>query len=332
MGENPVINGPGWDFGVMWEVGRAILAGQDPYTVFGSFYPPAMSYLFVLFALLPLGLAYGLWTAANIGFLLRAVGLRRMMAWLLFVPMFMVIAAGQVDAAFLALATFLPKRDWKSVAAAALITLKPQVALLLLPLFLVRWLLTDRRRLAAFVGATAVLHLWPLALDPTIGSRWIERLTSSVGYRQMASPGLWSVVSEPKWLIGLLAMAIIIGALMTRREWVSRAANVLALPVGFFYDTVVLTGSTPARLLVPVSWLALGLAHFANAYWPFALIPAAALVWNLRGLRVHLFLRTTDSIAIAGRWAFGQSGLITPWVTAPQTFLLTPWFSLMVTG
>lgn len=294
MGENPIITGPGWDFGIYWNVGRAILTGGDPYAVFGSFYPPATTILFALFALVPFAVAYGAWTFGNLIFLARAVGIRKAPVWLFFFPVLFVIAAGQIDLALVALATFLPRKDWKSVAAAALITLKPQFAFLLLPFWLVQWLISDRRRLGAFVGATALVQGWPLLIDPTLYGRWIDRVALYGGGagRAIASPGVWSLPLSGffgEWAIASAAGSLVVIAVIAAirgREWLSRSALVLATPTGHAYDAAALAGSAPAWLLIPLSWLALAAAHAVGSFAPLAAISVAAFVWNA-GKVVH---------------------------------------------
>lgn len=286
VGENPTITGPGWDFGVFWNTGRAILAGHDPYAVFGSFYPPAATILFAIFALLPFAFAYGAWTAANVLFIVKAVGIRKAPVWLLYFPILSVIAAGQVDLALVALATLLPSKGWKSVAAAALITLKPQVALLLLPYWLITWLISDRRRLVAFVGVTLAVQGWPLLIDPTLFIRWIERVRvygGGASYGVVTSPGVWSL-PVGTGLTALLAVAFILIAIVAAlrgNERITRSALVLATPFGHEYDGAAIVGAAPGWLLVPLSWLTLIAAHTAASYWPLALIPAAAFIWNV---------------------------------------------------
>lgn len=304
MGENPTITGPGWDFGVYWNVGRAILTGHDPYAVFGSFYPPAATILFAIFALVPFALAYGIWTFGNLIFLARTVGIRKAPIWLLFYPVLFVIAAGQIDLALVALATFLPRKDWKSVAAAALITLKPQVALLLLPFWLIQWLVADRRRLVAFVGATALVQGWPLLVNPTLYGRWLDRIFVYGGgaARAGASPGIWSLPVGGT-IIAAAAGSLVIGAIVAslrKREWLARSALVLSTPTGHAYDAVALVGSAPAWLLIPLSWLALVAAHAVGSFAPLAVISLASFLWNA-GKVVHE-ARTSNG-KVAGRAA-----------------------------
>jgi hypothetical protein len=283
MGENPTITGLGWDFGIFWNVGRAILAGQDPYAVFGSFYPPAATIIFAIFALVPFGVAYGLWTVANVAFLARIVGPRNPV-WLFYFPALFVIAAGQIDLALVALATFLPRKDWKSVAAAILITLKPQVAFLLLPYWLVTWLISDRKRLAAFGLGALLLQGWPGLFDPAIFSRWLLKATEYGGGagRAAASPGVWSLPIPDLGLVLLSASLVgfAIFAALRRDETLSRASLVLATPTGHSYDGSVLVGAAPAMLMIPLSWAALGLAHAVGSFWPLSLTTLAVFIWN----------------------------------------------------
>lgn len=283
MNENPPILGPGWDFSVFWNVGRAILHGANPYTVFGSYYPPLTSYLFVIFAVMPQAVALALWTAANVFFLVRLCRGRSALAWVLFFPTLMVFAAGQIDLAFVWAASYLNRKDWKSVAAAVAITLKPQLALVLLPYWLFEWATRDRRRLVTFGVTAGAVHALPLLWNASLLSAWMSK-AFGVPDRYVTSPGIWSLGAPPSltWLLVLAALGLGLAALQwAGSEHGVRSAVLLSMPLGQTYDLSTLTGAAPAWLLVPLSWAALGLAHLTRSFGPFALLPAAVLVYRL---------------------------------------------------
>ena len=167
----------GFDFSVFWETGRALLEGRDPYSVHLSAYPPAAAYFYALFALIPMAYAFPLWCGANILFLydtLRRRGLaREFPAWLASTPALFILLSGQIDLLYLWLANFILAEGRWAVLAAVLVTLKPQVAFVVLPWHLLRWLRFHPKRLFAWAGMCLLLHGFPLLNDPNVYQRWL---------------------------------------------------------------------------------------------------------------------------------------------------------------
>jgi hypothetical protein len=276
----------GYDFYVYWQIGRAILQGADPYLVENAAYPPATMILYTLFALLPFLPAFGLWSGLNFlslfDVLRRQKLARQFPAWLAFTPSLFILLTGQIDLVFLWLVSWLGRGGWRAVLAAAAVTLKPQVALVVLPWLLLRWLLHERAQLLRWLVITLALHLSPLLLDANIYQRWIETVQSDATWRAPLSSGIFSLanLSIPVPLLVLAALAIAIWGL-TRDEVTARIALLLAQPIGLWYEDVLLAGLIPWQLLVPVSWLAFLLSVLLKSSLPFLLIPLSALVWRV---------------------------------------------------
>jgi len=276
----------GADFFNFWAIGRAILAGQTPYSYSISQYPPATAFFFVLLALLPFQFSYALWTGLN--FVLVVDFIRKLKqnhwkwAWLGFAPVLFVLLVGQIDIFFLWLASLMPTRGWKAVLLGALLTLKPQIAFIVLPWFLLQWLIHERATLLKWVLVTAALHLSPLLFDPNIYQKWLASIQTQEDWRMLASPGVFALSNLYVPLLIILLMALAIAILGIRRDpLTSRAAQLLALPMGLWYENVLLLGSVPWWLVVPVSWLTFYVATLVHNNYPFAIIPLLVFGWRM---------------------------------------------------
>jgi hypothetical protein len=277
----------GFDFYNFWHTGQAVLAGNGPYSVPDSFYPPAMAYIFTILALLPFNLGFGLWTGVNL-ILFRKTVLRFQkgwggIAWLAFAPVTFIFLTGQIDILFLWLAGFLTSKGWKAILAGVLVTLKPQIAFIVLPWFLLQWMLHERPQLLWWAAGTVTLHTLPLLVDPLIYHKWLASAGGESSWRLAASPGVFSLTNldVPLVVIGILAVAIVIlGFIILRNPMFSRTAQVLAMPAGLWYESVFLIGSTPWWLLVPISWATFIVANQIHNNYPFVLIPLVSFIWQ----------------------------------------------------
>jgi hypothetical protein len=258
---------------------KGIVAGLPPYATYGSYYPPLTTLLMVPLAFLPQVPLYFAWVLANLAMLVHLARGRRALAWAAFTPFLFTVVMGNMDFALVWIAQWLNRKDWKSVAAAVAITLKPQVAFVLLPYFLWKWLRTDRRKLAWFAGLAGAAHAAPLLLRPTILAEWVAAAASyGANSDNVATPGLFSFGLNP--LTISLAVGIVLLALLSGREFVLRSALFFCLPAGHTYDAATLTMTAPAILLVPVSWIGLLLGPYTNGMSWF-LLPAIVAGWNL---------------------------------------------------
>jgi hypothetical protein len=289
----------GWDFSIFWQIGQAVLEGRSPYTVEFSRYPPAAAFLFTIFALLPFTVSFAAWSGINIALTLH--GLRRMrlgrkgLAWLLYAPLLFNLLTGQLDVVFWWAALFLgtgaaqPEpggwrswRNWAPAAAGAFLTLKPQLALVVLPWFVLRWLRHRRGLVARWVGLCAVLHLLPLCYDLMIYNQWLGALSGVSEMKTGVSAGIFAfgMWGLPTWLLAALGLALGLWGWF-QEEKISRAAMLCAFPLTIWYDDMLLAGRGPALLLVPLSWLAFAAAALAQNSLPLTAIPVATLAWAL---------------------------------------------------
>jgi hypothetical protein len=295
----------GWDFSIFWEIGRAVLEGRSPYAVEFSRYPPAAAFLFVIFAFLPFTAAFAAWTGLNVALYIHR--LRRMKlglsgwVWLLYTPFLFNILTGQLDILFWWAAMGLrpPRQDtnapdpmgaspanrpdresWIPVLAAAFITLKPQLAAVVLPWYLVRWLLHERGLLLRWVGITALLHALPLVFDPGIYGKWLAALAGVSEMKMGVSGGIFAfgLVGLPFWLLAVIGLILAAWGLF-QDELTSRAAQLTAFPITIWYDDVLLAGIGPVRWMVALSWLVFVGAFLVENSLPLVMIPVAALGW-----------------------------------------------------
>lgn len=261
------------------EIAKGVVAGLPPYSVFGSYYPPLTTLLLAPLAFLPTVPLYLVWTLTNLAFLVHLARGRRALAWAAFTPVLFTVFMGNMDLAAVWVAQWLNRKDWKSVAAAVAITLKPQMAFILLPYWLVKWLRTDRPRLAWFAAISITAHALPLLFRPTIFAEWIAAVsTYGTNPDNVAPPGLFALGLNPLTLA--LAAALIGLAILTGKEAIARATLFFCLPAGHTYDAATLTMTAPAWLLVPASWFGI-LAGPTTGGLSWLTVPAVVIGWSL---------------------------------------------------
>jgi hypothetical protein len=83
---------------------------------------------------------------------------------------------GQIDIFFLWLARRIPTRGWKAVLLGALLTLKPLIAFIVLPWFLLQWVIHDRKTLLQWMLVTTALQLSPPLVDLFIYQKWLASI------------------------------------------------------------------------------------------------------------------------------------------------------------
>jgi hypothetical protein len=273
----------GNDFLYFWQIGRAVLLGHNPYSTLIPVYPPIMTLASSIFALIPFQWAFPIWTGLNIVFVLDV--LRRKAShsyvWILFSPVVFILMTGQIDILFLWLASWMMTGGWQAIVCAALLTLKPQIALLVLPWLFIRWLRKSPRSISYWILLTLALHTLPLLYDQSIYSEWFTALNGQVGWRFSASSGLFSLTTYqvPFWILIPLALIIAIWGLM-QSESFSRSAMLLAFPAALWYESVLLLETAPAWLMIPWSWMAFILAYLVKNSVPLATIPLVAFAWQ----------------------------------------------------
>lgn len=276
--ERPPTDQPGWDFWTFWLTGRA----AEPYTVAGAIYPPPMMLLLRVLGLLPGQVAFYVWTGLNL-LLLVLMFKRRVLLYIFYMPVMFHLGAGQLDIFFLWLSTFLKKGDWKAILAGALITLKPQVALILLPWHLLRW-----ARKPQIIWSVVTASLWGhyYLVRPTWYAQWLSSASGTVQDEISATPSLFSLF--PFWLSIPLAAALLSYAWFRLDEESALAAGVFAMPFGKTYDAVLLLRSRIVWWIVPLSWAGLFLSLSLNHPWPQAVVTALVLA-----LALHRFFQKT---------------------------------------
>lgn len=287
-------NGLGFDFYVFWNIGKAVLEGFSPYTISESFYPPITSYLFTVYALFPISLSFILWTIVNSALFIKLTGFSfkkpSRILWFLFWPIAHCFAGGQNSLLFAALIPLLGnEKRWKSVIAATLITLKPQIAVVVLPWFIVRWLYNDRKRIYGFVVSSLAIHLFPLLIRPSIYYEWIQTMSSGAGHKPLMSAGIW-LGSEviPLWAL-LVVTVVALSLVFHHSEKLSRSALTLVMPALSYYDPVYLIEIAPMSLLVPASIISTLLAHWTRSFLPFCIIAITAYLYRVYKIAVPRF-------------------------------------------
>lgn len=299
----------GWDFSIFWEIGRAILSGQNPYAVAYSRYPPATAFFFVLFGLLPFLPSFAIWSGANV--IIYLISLRRIgtskstLLWMLYTPFLFNLLTGQIDILFLWAAGFLsvsgyqkqePASEnspgmriwqqetgrWAPVFSGIFLTLKPQLAAVILPWFLLRWLVKDRKLLAAWTAGTLVLHTLPLLYDPGIYRQWLTALEGVSSMKMGVSSGVFAfqLLDIPFWVLALVALALSLWGL-AQPESTNRAAQLSAFPITIWYDDVLLAGLGNPIWMVAISWLAFITSVLVRNSLPLITIPFGLLSWQI---------------------------------------------------
>ncbi len=271
----------GWDFSIFWLAGQAILRGQTPYTVENFFSPLLFAYGFVPLALLPEQTALIVWLLCNL--VLLIVCLRRpFWQWLLYVPMLHLFSSGQVELLWWAMERGI-NRGWRGAILGALMTLKPQAAIILLSWHLLDWLRHDRRTFIRWLGLTILLWGVPTLLSPTWIGDWQANLPISTWQESAGNaPGIFTLLRllPDIWPVLLVIAAIIYVWGQFQSKPIARAAAMLASPVGLFYSTLALVDTAPARLLVPASIVATVISILTNTFIAYAALPVLVIIWH----------------------------------------------------
>lgn len=270
----------GLDFLLIYGGLRAFLTGQNPYAAPGYYSAPPFTVLFAPLGLLPFWLAFALLTIITLALFITAYR-KRAAYWLAFVPVFYVLFVGNVDVLFVALAAFI-KPNRRGALIAAFITVKPQLAILLLPFFLLTWLRENRRLLIWWLGFTAALWGIPARLFPAMTREWLTGVTSGAfGHSLGNSPGLWSLTFIPAPII-LLLCAVVMWWGTHRDESAYRVVWTLVSPFGQWNGLAALVDTAPIPLLAPIGIAALYLSGQTGQAASWVMIPLAALGWQTR--------------------------------------------------
>src|SRR5438128_2267731 len=137
-----------YDFSRFYLAGRAVLAGQSPYTIVDFIEPYPLAVLFALVAWLPESVAYGAYLVGCLGLLWKVVG-RRSIWPLLSFPVLFNLFVGQTDLPLGLLGAAMG--PW----ALPLLLIKPQVGFVVVP-----WMARHTRwRQLVWPGALAAAFL-----------------------------------------------------------------------------------------------------------------------------------------------------------------------------
>ena len=256
--------------------GNALLNGQ-----YISQYPLPAVIIFALFALLPAPALLAFVLGSSV-VLLVSMFKRRALAWIFFAPVLQTLALGQLTIFWL----WLLRRA--SPLSLALLTLKPQLAILALPL------LARRRELwRPFALWMAVIYVPTTLLRPSWPIEWIQQIND--GRLNGTSSSLWTVPvlalgfalfvvwTYRKTLRRVKPVRIALGA-VGRSAWPSLAT--VLNPAIRAYDYAMLTGLSlyPEKRgmlwLIPLSWIAVAAMWLTESAWPMAIVGVGALVLN----------------------------------------------------
>lgn len=271
----------GWDFSIFWLAAQAILHGQSPYSVSNFYNPLPFAYGFIPLALLPQQAAFLIWLACNLIILIVCLR-RRFWQWMLYLPMLHLFSSGQVELLWWAMERGI-NRGWRGAILGAIMTLKPQSAMVLLSWHLLDWLRHDRKTFVRWLGLTLLLWGIPTLLNPGWIGEWRANLPTSTWQESAGNaPGIFSLlrIAPGIWPILLVIAALIYIWGQFQSKPVARAAAMLASPLGLFYSTLALVDTAPAWLLVPASLIATVLSFATNTFIGFAALPLLVIIWH----------------------------------------------------
>ena len=275
----------GYDFSVFWEVGRLFIQGGNPYAISVSFYPPVAVYFFALISLIPQGIGYLLFTGVNAVLLLLSAGKldkSNLWLWFFYPPAMFIFATGQLDIVFLYFSTLLLRGGIMAAVGGSLLTIKPQLAFIVLPWFIIRWAKSDRNTLVKWFIFTILLHGIPLVIHPHLYSEWLSNANASVSWRLNVSPGVFSLGNFNVPIIILAAIAILLAfwGLFKKRE-TSITTQLMALPVGIWYSNIFTIGTAPKTILIPVGVIASIIVVLTKNSFPFFFITLTAFIYRM---------------------------------------------------
>lgn len=296
------------DFDVFYRAAQALLQGQDPYSVYGVYYPFPLFILFVPLAVLPLHAAQIAWTAIEF-VIFVAVLKRRALLALFFLPVILTFLEGQIVMPLLAM-FFLLQRGKHQGIAAAWLCIKPQLIGLLLPFLFWRAWKHDRRQLFWFGGIWLILLSASFSIQPNWVQRWLE--VSAERVRSPFAPSVWGALSflpGPLWLAcaGGLTLGLLLWAYRRNDFDMLSVVNLLVNPLIVSYDLTLLTLFVRPLwmwiILTELAWIAF--ATSALGWWRgeglTAVVSLVALLWLRRRRRAQC-----QTLALAAS-ARGQS-------------------------
>jgi hypothetical protein len=288
-----------YDFSVNYLAALVFLQGGNPYDGIPYRYPMGMMPIWAIMALFgreAMPLMFILWGAFNVGLLIWAYK-TRFWQWIFYFPVIHELSSGQIELLLWVMASRI-RGGWSGAFLAAFISLKPQSAIILLPYHLWRWLRHDRATLWKFPLACLAVWGWPFLVYPTWFSDWLAGLNVTSAppiYSAANTTGLFSILRAlgvplyppydaatllPVALLGGLGLLALLWALRQNDEAMTRAAALLANPLGLIYTQLTLMGGAPWWLLVPLSWAALFASLSLGHFVPYMSVPLAIIAWG----------------------------------------------------
>lgn len=270
-----------YDFAIFWEGAGAVLSGQSPYSIPGYYPIPPFAIATAPIGLLPRTPAFILWSVVNIA-ALASIARRKTPIALLYLPVFFGIWVGQVDLIILALGF---TGSWIGV---ALTALKPQLAVWLIPFYVIAWSRSGQtRRLIPAMAAVTAIYGIPTILWPSWWAQWTAATPSMLEYAQHASSafGLSALLQEllPPQL-SILLVAILGAAIFSVvRPWTdSRYWSWAAIfnPLANIYSLCIVLQEAD-WISYALSWLLLPVALYLHTGFPWVLVPVY-LLWKQR--------------------------------------------------
>ena len=252
------------------------MEGQSPYTVQGFFSPLPLAWAMLPFGLLPFPVAYGAWTALNLGGLI-ALTRRQALKALLFLPVVFAVWVGQVDLLVLWLGM---SGGWLGL---ALTTLKPQLAIWIVPYrFGQWWLAGERKKILYTLLAVLVIYGLPTLVWPGWWSAWRSSTPSIFSYAEHASSlfGVAALVSIPAEVSFLLVMTVAVAGLVLLKPFSDAKYWPFAAafnPVSNIYSLCILVGRID-WVAIGASWLLLPVALYLHTGLPWAVVPLYLLL------------------------------------------------------
>lgn len=324
---------------------RPPLGGVGPFL-----YPPWFALVVAPLALVPYGIAYGVWFVVNISLavcallaLARFAGLRALQAALFVLlglsclPIFAALGQGQVSVLILALlvSVLWALRAGHDVAAGSLLALaliKPQYALPVAAVLLLqrRW-----RGCATFVGCAAALSVLPI---PILGGgaqggylHALARFYAMHGHAaylpapriNYGLPGFTALLAPAYSTVVQIAVAT--GALLLT-AWVALRQRTVEVPFALAIAFTLL--ASPHVLIYDVSLLILPLAVLLHLRPAWSILGCATYAAPLAGLVLHLGVPLTVPMMALTVTALVRSGSagenITTAVRGPTEYLFYP--------
>lgn len=259
-----------YDFNIFWLAGRALLAGQSPYSITGFYSPLPFAWLMVPFALLPLYPAFVIWTVLNlIAFV--ALTRKRAMFFLLFLPVIFHLWVGQVDLLILASGLL---GGWLGV---AFTTLKPQLAFWIIPYVIIRDRKSNERR-KLFITGLIIGFIYGLSwlIDPGWVAAWQANTVSLLEYAAHASSLFGAMALMPiPWRISFLIIAfigLVAGIWMKRKGTDYWLIAAIFNPLANIYSLTMILNSIDLIAII-LSWLLIPVSLVLHTGLPWVLVP-----------------------------------------------------------